>query len=177
MDRTAGLGPEGVAEFILRPRRGGTLLYLAVSGLFTGGGTWMVREGEKLGWWVAAFFGLCTAVFLVQLVPGSACLRLTPDGFEMRALFRSSSLRWTDVRGFGVVRMKQHGFLTVHTMVGFDFSDSYDRSRAGRALARAVAGCEGALPDLYGLKAEALASLLNAWRDRHADHPPSDPRT
>jgi hypothetical protein len=40
---------------------------LAVSSLFAAGGVWMALEGERAGWLVAAFFGLCAGVFAWQL--------------------------------------------------------------------------------------------------------------
>src|SRR5262249_43431430 len=165
---SADLGPEGVQEVLLRPRLPGKLLLLVGSALFTAGGIWMIHEQKSSGWFVAIIFGIFTAVAGVQLFPGSDFLRLTPDGFTMKAMFRTTSTRWKDVSGFGVVKMQQHGFLTVNTMVGFDYVDSYDRSRIGRNLARAMTGCEAALPNLYGLRAEELASLMNSWREYHA---------
>jgi len=62
---------------------------------------------------------------------------------------------------FFVVTLKQTG-VKVHEKVGFNFVPTYDRARLGRAVARELGKCEGALPDAYGRKAEELAAILNA---------------
>ena len=51
--------------------------------------------------------------------------------------------------------------MTAHKMVAFNFVHSYDRSRIGGQISTAIAGCEGALPNTYGRKAEELAESLN----------------
>lgn len=60
----------------------------------------MIRGGETKGWFVVAVFALSTLVSGALLLPGSAYLRLTPDGFEMRSLYRHLRVRWADVTWF-----------------------------------------------------------------------------
>jgi len=127
---------------------------------FTAGGVLMIMSGELLGWFVAVVFGLCVLVFTVSLLPGANCLRVGPNGFTIRSLFRSHSYRWSDVRGFGV------GRVGVKWMVVFDFTDEFQGTPRLRKISVALAGHEGALPDSYGMPLEALAELLNEYRDQ-----------
>lgn len=163
-------------------------LLLGCSG-FVALSVWMADRGEWMGTLGAVFFGLGIPVAILQLLPGSTLLRLDASGFTTVSLYRKSFVPWSAVDHFCVLTMRQTG-LKVREMVGFDFrveSDgsagratsqegmgtrpgshrqfvpTTDRSKFGRSLARAIAGCEGALPHTYGLCAEELAALLTKW--------------
>ena len=62
-------------------------------------------------------------------------------------------------------------------MVGIQFTPCYAPAKRVRAFLNATLGCEGSLPDTYGMKAEELVEILNkclaAQRDRKGD--PSKP--
>ncbi len=45
------------------------IVFLIIGILFTLGGIWMVAGGAENGWMVLLFFGICTAIFAVQLRP------------------------------------------------------------------------------------------------------------
>src|SRR5690348_12345366 len=57
--------PKGI--LILYPSRLKNVLTLLLSLRFTAGGVWMIADREGSGWYVALFFGLCSAVFAAQL--------------------------------------------------------------------------------------------------------------
>jgi len=152
---------------LLRPSRAKNLLLLAVSAAFTAGGATMIRDSRSMGWFVLVFFGLCSIIFMILLLPNSSYLRLTRDGLETRSLFRSSKLQWADVASF------RAGRIGLNAMVLVEYAPSYRRARTGRAVATALAGAEGALPDTYGRSAKALAGLLNEWRARATQRPSS----
>lgn len=88
---------------LLRPKPTKWLLVALGSLAFVLIGIWMVRSRDMFGWLAIVFFGLCLAVSLICLLPKASYLRLTPDGFTMCSLFRAHTIRWEDVRGFGVV--------------------------------------------------------------------------
>ena len=152
---------------LLRPSRIKNFLLLAVSVALTAGGATMIRDSRSMGWFVLVFFGLCTVIFMTLLLPNSSYLRLTRDGLETRSLFRSSKLRWADVASF------RAGRIGLNAMVLIEYAPSYRRARSGRAVATALTGAEGALPDTYGRSAKALAGLLNEWRVRASQRPSS----
>jgi hypothetical protein len=144
--------------FTVYPKKMRTLLFLLLSVGFVVGGIWMVRDGEKGGWLPAGFFALCIPVFLLQLFfPKSCFLTVREDGIEFCALFRTHKVPWSDISEFGVCRVPGA------RMVGFNYSPEYQRARKARALAKALTGCEGALPDTYGFSAEEFAQLLSAY--------------
>jgi hypothetical protein len=145
----------------LYPKRSSAIWLLVACTAFVATGVWMGRSGNSIGWICAAFFGLGIPVAVIQLIPGSTFLHVDSNGITYSNLFRKTSLSWSIFQEFFVVTMRQSG-LKVHEMVGFNYVSTYDRSRAARALATAISGCEGALPDTYGMKAEELAKLLNA---------------
>jgi hypothetical protein len=148
----------GCGELVLRPGRSRVLGVLALCGGFTAVGAWMVAGGEWLGWLVAGFFGLGVAICAVLLLPGSASLRLGPEGFEVCSLFRARSYRWADVEGFGVTSVGGN------RMVAFNFAPAFPSSAVARRLAVLMIGWEGALPDTYGIGAGELAALLNSYK-------------
>lgn len=145
---------------VLRPSRKRWLLLLAISLAFTAGGVRVALDGGIVGWFGLVFFALCSVVAVVSLLPSSAYLRLTRDDFEVRSLFRSQRVRWTDVKAF------RPGRIGVNAMVLYDFAPSYAEGRRMRAVSSAIGGAEGALPDSYGRSVADLARLLEEWRVR-----------
>jgi hypothetical protein len=136
------------------------ILILLVSGLFTVGGYFMVADRAPSGWFVLVFFGACTIVAAMLLLPGAGGLSLDRQGFRATSLFRGFDARWQDVSGFEPVSIPP----SLQKLVGYD-----DIKLAGRAAAKlsiAIAGHNSALPDTYGLSAQDLAWLMAAWRDR-----------
>ncbi|PYJ03749.1 MAG: hypothetical protein DME25_11360 [Verrucomicrobia bacterium] len=145
--------------FTLYPKKSKTVLLFIVCLAFVAGGLWLGRKGDKVGWLCAGFFGLGIPVFLLQLHPKCSSLTVTEEGMEIRSLFRSSKVRWSDISDFGVSTLRQQG-LPVNRMVGFNYSAAYQRASKARSVAKALAGFEGALPNTYGLRPEELAQLL-----------------
>jgi hypothetical protein len=143
----------------LRPKKTKMLLLFLLCAVFTAGGIWMVLDGEKMGWFCGGFFALGLPVFLLQLHPRCSFLIVTDEGLEISALFRKSTIRWEDIAEFGVYRLTHHG-LPVNAQVGFNYAADYQKSPRARAVAKALTGFEGALPDTYGCRAEELAQLL-----------------
>jgi hypothetical protein len=102
-----------------------------------------VGAGRVLRWTLATVFGLGALWDIAILVPNGTSLRLTPEGFWIRIVFRSIPLiRWDEVE-----RFHAEG-----SHVVFDY----------------VGGRRGILPDSLGMRAKALAGLLDEWRERHA---------
>ena len=128
--------------------------------IFVAIGIWMGVTGEWIGYLIAGFFGLGVVIFIVQLIPGSAYLRLDSEGFIFCSLYRRITLPWSAIDGFHVVVMRQTG-LEIHELVGFNFVPDYNRSQLSRQISSAVAECEGGLPNTYGKSAGELARLMN----------------
>ena len=143
-----------------RPKKSSALWLLIGCSLFVAGSVWMAQTKGWIGYLCAAFFALGIPVAIVQLLPGSTYLRLSEDGLAFANMFRVTTIPWNIIDQFFVVSLNQTG-MTVHKMVGFNYVQSYDRSRVGRRVSFAIVKCEGALPDTYGKKAEELADLLN----------------
>ena len=130
---------------------------------FTAIGAWQLslHAADFRGWICATGFGLGTAVFVVQLLPGASFLWVGPEGFQFSALYRKSALiPWRDVSDFRVVHVPPMG----HRLVVFDW-----RTAPARRFRRAnqfLAGGTDGLPDTYGLPPQELAGILNEWRAR-----------
>ncbi|MFO0965439.1 MAG: hypothetical protein U0793_07615 [Gemmataceae bacterium] len=151
-----------MAPVTLYPKKLSAVWLLLACSAFVAGGIWMAEKKGWIGYACAGFFSLGIPVALVQLLPGSAYLQLDDNGLTYCSLFRKKSIPWSLIDEFFVVTLKQAG-LKVHTMIGFNHVPGYQGKRFGRGLSRAVAHCEGALPDTYGKKAEELVVLLNSY--------------
>lgn len=141
----------------LAPTRWKYALLLLLSVGFVAMGVYLLPAGQgMLAWGCIGFFGLCALVFAISLLPNASGLRLEDTGFVVRSLFRSHRTEWKDVGGFRPVRIGNR------VVVGFDYIPGALSPNARlRRVSSALAGVEGALPDNYGLSAEALADLLN----------------
>lgn len=159
----------GDAEPIVFHRRKSSAIWLLLSSvLFVVLGIWIAQTIGWGGYLVAGFFSLGIPVAVVQLLPGSTYLRITENELTFTIMFRETSISWDVIDEFMVITMKQTG-MTIHKMVGINFVSSYDGSRLGRRVSSALSGCDGALPDTYGQRAEDLADLLNACLQEFTD--------
>jgi hypothetical protein len=151
-------------ELVLKPSTASLLWPLVACLAFVAIGAWMLGSSPGMGWLVIVVFGLGLVVLSVQLLPGSSQLRIGPDGFQERSLFRARSFRWQDIKGFVPYRASPR---TRVWRVGFFYRDDYvpPKGRAGRlgvAAARSLAGVEGGLSSNFGRSAQELADLLNS---------------
>lgn len=157
----APLPPLGVSlPLRLHPSRLKMLGLLAVCLVFVAIGLLMSREQPAMGYFCAAFFGLGIPVFLLQMLPGKSYLELAHDGFVTSSLFKRATVQWNDIAELRVIRI--HG----NKMVGWNYNAAYRGRSTGHAVSSALAGVHGALPDTYGMKAEALAELMDNIRQR-----------
>src|SRR5215210_1376947 len=152
---------DATQPLILHPSKVKALALVAVSLLFTFGGTLMVKSGQPLGWAVGGFFAMCTLVGITMLLPASSYLRISTEGFKVCSLFRAHTFQWSDLSEFGVSKVGPN------KMVMFNFAASYTKTSSVRSFNASVFGYEGGLPDSYGLSHEELASLLNGYLQRH----------
>ncbi|AWI26775.1 STM3941 family protein [Flavobacterium pallidum] len=145
----------------LRPKLGKTILLLIASLAFSIGGFFMINEKSGLGWFGIVFFGLCSLVFIIQMVPGSTELTLSGEGFEMTSLFRKNLIKWKDVKTFEV------GNILRNKTVMFDYVDQHNEYNTGKSVAKRLSGSHAALPTTYGLKADELLDIMNTWKNKY----------
>jgi hypothetical protein len=109
-------------------------------------------------WWVLLLFGLGVVVFAVLLLPGSACLKLTADGFEVTSLYRKHFVPWTSVDDFYPITIEHMRY------VGWNYVPAFHDSPLLRQISSDLSGAQAALPDTYGMSAVELTTLLNELR-------------
>lgn len=139
-------------------------LVLAASLIFVAAGVLvfiMAPNGRVAAIVAILFFGFGAVVAVLQMVTGR--LELSPRGFTLRGLGRTSTTAWSDVTSFSVVTPTAAWM----KMVEVELADT-ETLRHTRAAVKAVAGAGRLLPDMYGMKPEDLAALMNQWRSRYA---------
>src|SRR5258708_9377005 len=105
----------------------------------------------------------------VSVVPGAAWLKLDSQGFTVRYWFKDNTYRWIDIKEFKLITHRWMGFIPVHRSVGFTFSESYPKRNVVSRIVGALASFDRNLPDNYGMKAQALLSLLESCRRQTVD--------
>jgi hypothetical protein len=118
-------------------------------------------------WLTLIFFGGGGFLCLVQLTPGSAELRLTPDGFTTRQFFRERRIPWRDVDRFVVLSITTG--LSTTRMVGFNYLPASDLRKRRHAVSRNMTGFDDSLRDTYGQDVEDLAELMERWRREYGE--------
>ena len=121
----------------------------------------MIEDEGVKGWLITLFFGLCSLVFLIQLIPSSTQLQLNEQGFIMTSLFRSSFTKWTDVKSF------KPGYLGRNKAVMFDYVKSHKKHATGKNISKLLSGSQAALPSTYGMKATELIEIMNEWKKKY----------
>jgi hypothetical protein len=168
--------PPSTKDEVLRPRKRTWALVLLICAAFVSIGFLIVKDlaSSREKFWAyggIVFFGLCAAVALIQIIPGSSFLRIKSDGITVRSMWRTTFYRWSDIERFGVAELS-----TGHRqlLVGLDFSASYphrDRAQTVKRISRTLTGFEGALPDNYGRDCAELAAHLNQLREQYVNSP------
>ena len=144
----------------LTPSRGKWFVVMLVGLAFTATGLFLMPRNEMMTWFCVIFFGFVAAVAIIMLIPGAGGLTLNRDGFEVTSLFRSHFVTWADATDFLAGRIPP----AAKKMVLYNHAGAKN-STLGKLNAGLV-GRNGAIPDTYGMSADALASLLAQWRER-----------
>jgi len=149
---------------IITGSRAKTAIYLAISIVFVAVGVLMVGHpsGAKdliYSWLSIVFFGLGVVVFGWLLVRPQV-LQLDSEGFSLGGgLVRTPrKTRWRDVQAFFVFRLPRGG-----KMIGFNYEPGRRPSLA--SVSRRF-GADGGLPKSWPKSPEAMADILNGYRER-----------
>lgn len=149
------------AKMTLKPSRLKWAVVLLGCAAFVGIGIFIKPDTDQdamMRWLVIGFFGLGVFASIPGLL-GMGGLDLDKEGFTIRTIGKSSRRTWRECSEFSLVRLPRGG-----TFVGF--SSATDEKHALAGMARDMVGTTGMLPDKYGMKAQALADLMNAFRAR-----------
>ena len=143
------------------------LFYLIGASIFVAFGRLILANEPIIGWITIIFFGLVGLVGLLGLLPGGrAYIELSPQGFSTYGMYRKWFFRWSDIQEFKVIKIESK------TMVGWNYQPGFRAEGLGRETGRKISftlgGVEAVFPDLYGMKAEDLAALMNEWRERNS---------
>jgi hypothetical protein len=95
-------------------------------------------------------------------MPRASYLLLEDEGFTFCRLFRKHFAAWRQVAQFVPIRVSGK------QMVVWNYAPGRQGATGMRKLSVALAGTEAALPDTYGMTADALSGLMNTIRARHA---------
>lgn len=177
----------------LRPSKKKWLLIVIGSLVFIFGGFLLILQGgfvhQLIGCLGIVFFGLCALGSLCMLVPGVLTLELTRDGFSIKRFGAADSkwpIKWQDISDFSVMELCSSRLpqipLFYHSQIefaGIRFTPSarstFPPPRLTRMdLNRKKYGCDGGLPDTFGLSARDLVDLLNEWKNKYGT-PKSEP--
>lgn len=140
------------------------ILGLAVCLVFVAIFIWMVSDGILFGYFGILLFGLGALLFAALLaMPNAAYLKLSDEGFTIKALFRVTHVRWLDVDHFFVHEM--NAGLVKNKFVAFNFVPWYKNPKLTKLRANKNTPYEGTLPPVQGKQAEELVALFNAYLD------------
>lgn len=145
----------------LKPDRMRWLLIFLICAGFVAIAIWLGPEREPLLFYGAGgFFLLCALVAAPLMFGVGSSLTLDRNGFSCRTLFRTFRREWKHCSAFHPVSTGLRKF------VGFSTpQDETDHPRLAAAN-RAAIGASGMLPDTFGLSADDLCDLMNAYRSR-----------
>ena len=142
------------------PRKALVLLLISIG--FVVLGAWAITVEPIIGWICIAFFSLGIPASLLMMRPGSTYLKLDADGIDIVSMWRHCKLKWSEVDAFRMADI--HGA----RMIAIDYSSRYTKQEAGRAVASALSGMEGAIADHYNATLEQVLQTLNDWKARHS---------
>lgn len=120
-----------------------------------------MKEQEPLiGWLCVAFFGLGIPASIIMFMSGVMYLRLDRTGLEMSSIGRKNRIQWRDVQSFGICSIRGA------KMISINYRPQFAEQKASRAVAVALSGMEGAIPNSYNVPLVELEQTLNQWLAR-----------
>ncbi len=119
---------------------------------------WLVLDPGLKRQIAVACGALITLIGIVPALPGAFRLRLLKDGFEVTTFWRREFWNWKDVEHFRVIRPYRDD------LVGWNIRRENDPEDIG--LFAGLPPVDGRLSDTYGMDAQDLADLMEAWRAR-----------
>ncbi len=144
----------------LRPGGLKWLGVFAISTTFVAIAIWIGPRDPVLFWACGGFFLLCALVALSQMSGIGSRLLLDAEGFTCTTLFKSFRRKWVECSPFAPIQAGPN------RMVGFAAAQDIAAHPKLAAVAEAMTGAPGALPDTFGLSASELSELMNAFRAR-----------
>jgi len=133
-----------------------------VIALFMAIATYLILASQLIGWVVLAV-ALCIAFLLKRdRSIHQNCLRLSPEGLELRLPFRRTFASWDEAGEFETRQIGLRKYVT------FELSQDYiDRQGAAIRMLAGLFGRRGSIPTVRDYTHEDLASLLNRWRSNY----------
>lgn len=169
MNDPAQIGNVAEKGLTLYPRKRSAIGLIVICALLVAVALRFAQERDGRGYICAVFFAIGVVVGMVQLIPGSAYLKIAAEGLTICSLFSKTLISWHDIAEFRVVMIKKFG-LNIYKMVAVLFVDAHDRQGTVGRLATRTVGCEGGVPDYYGMTAEEFAKLLNDFLELFGGH-------
>ena len=124
-----------------------------------------------LGWLSAGALGVCVIVGVASFLRPPRLL-LTEQGLEMHSpLSKPTVLAWSDVLRFYMTNMRGAEVIGSAKVIGIEYSPTYTRLSALRSFIKPLTGVEGALRNVYAMRAEEVCLVLNEWRNRYGVQP------
>lgn len=146
-----------------------SLLLAAVGGLLGASLLWMplpqpIAPMLQIVFWPGAVMLFCMALVMLLVATLGTSLRLDQTGLTIRQPWRRIVRRWPEIDDFVVGAISDEAVGASWRFVAFE-DTKVGETRSAR-MSRTICGRNAALPDTLGLQADALATLLNAWRTR-----------
>ncbi len=152
---------ESHKEIILKTPVKKTAFNILFSAGIFGVGLWLIEAGNFIGWLIAVLFGMMFMILTIQLIRGKGFLRINLEGFSMGSIGKAENpSKWEDLSEFKVVSYFRN------SLVGFNFSSSYEGLKLARAINSNTTGVDGVIPSNYGLMPEELAELLTSYKQQ-----------
>lgn len=151
-------------ETVIRGSRAKTMLLLAVSL----GATWLfllqLGEPGETRFWASlgvALFGVGSAIALLLIVR-PAEVRLRPDGFIYRSLWKSHQVAWADVDSFHIWKNPRG----LQSLVAWTYKPG-KRPEGILTRLNAGLGAEGSLPGMLTMSPKQLVALMSQHKELH----------
>jgi hypothetical protein len=128
-------------------------------------GIMMILIDISCGWFVLAVPLFLSVIF--KFTVDSHRLILNFEGFTLKGRFGSASYKWVDIEEFRV--RWSYFFKTIM----FKYSDSAQSTSPVQAIVRKLSFNLYMFPDIYTMKAEDLAALMNKLREQAAHSEPA----
>lgn len=156
--------PDGT--LVIQSSRQKAALILVLCPLMIGGSWWMATAADDVirrgvGWFGVIFFGVCTLLWIRRAIFPDR-MRLSPQGLELRTVMGTQRVAWGDIDRIFVWSHRGS------SMASWTLREGAPRGW-GASFNRAVGmNIDGSLGAAWPKGADAMAKLLDAWRNRHA---------
>ena len=123
-------------------------------------------QGHQIGWVFLIIFWVIIIRYLLHLLPESTYLEINQEGVTVALAYKKTNLAWATINSFKKV-VKREKTIYPGIKIGYFLKPEYRKNN--RFIRLANSDYDGFIPDVFEIKSDKLANILNEYLLKYRD--------